>query len=371
LIAAAMPSASAQQASATQKRALTEEVTALANGWALLASGDAAKASAAADAVLGKYPRSVPAATLLIEAEIARGGGSAGLAAYERWLGSKPLENAYLLRRVARAILWSAVATPEVGVEALQQLAADDEAEARAQLARQMVQGNLAELRALAAIGDEGAVRRLADMIQKQKVGSKAFLIGALIESKSPLAIAPLTSVLDDKNRPEDVAAAADGLGKLGGNTAIPRLRQLYADQSFPYPVLAAGALYRMGDMTGLALLQRQLTSEVPQIRKGAAEMMASNPDATWHQVVRGLISETDPVVRLGAAQLLAPFDLDLSRQTLEALLVDSNGAVRQNAALAMVERTATDLRAIRRFLRSTDDLVRVKASGRVLALSR
>jgi HEAT repeat protein len=155
--------------------------------------------------------------------------------------------------------------------------------------------------------------------------------------------------------------------------SAIPKLRRLHDDSAaiFPVQFLAAGALYKMNDPSGLSLLQRQLTSEYSTMRVGAAEQMASRPDGTWMQVVRALVTDQDPHVRLRAAKLIAPFDLDLARQTLESLLVDNNQAIRQLAGMTIADRTATDFVTLRRLLRTTDMPTRMRAAGRMLELTR
>ncbi len=224
----------------TARPVLTEETQAMYNGWALLAAGDTAKAAGYAQSVLDKYPRNIAAAALRVEAEIARGGGQAGLLAYENWLGARKLEDGYLLRRAARAILWEAAGDPAVGVEALQHLAADEDPEARAQLARRMVAGGFGETRALARLGDQGAIQRLIRQIETGE-GSKMLQIDALIQSKSPLAIPTLMKLLKDTNYQDHIAAAADGLGTLGARQAIPELQRLYNDQRQLAPVPADG----------------------------------------------------------------------------------------------------------------------------------
>ena len=192
------------------------------------------------------------------------------------------------------------------------------------------------------------------------------------MQSRSPRAIPVLTSLLDDKD-PTNVGAAVDGLGTLNATSAIPKLQRLHADSAalFPVQFLTAGALYKMNDLTGLALLQRQLTSEYSTMRVGAAEQMANRPDGAWMQVVRSLVTDPEPSVRLRAAKLIAPFELDLARQTLESLLVDSNQAIRQLAGMTIAERTASDFAALRRLLRTNDLPIRMRAAGRVLELTR
>jgi hypothetical protein len=362
----------AQQAPPPTPAAITEDTLLLQQGWAFLAAGDAARAAAAADAALGRSPRSIAAASLKVEAEIARGGGGAGLAAYEAWLGTRSLEDGYLLRRAALALLWDAAAKPEVALDALELLAADGDAEARAQLARRMMAGGLGETRALARMGDANAVRRLIDQVRNAP-GSKMFQIEALIQSRSPLAVSPLRELLNDRNRPEHVAAAADGLGTLGAREAIPELRRLYEDAAqLPFVrTMAAAGLFKMKDMTGLPLLQQQLTSEFGAIRSHTAQLMASAPDATWQRVVRDLVSDADPSVRVQAASLIAPYDLELARQALVGLMADSNPAIRSLAAKATVQRVATDFGSIRRLLHAEDAAVQVAAAGRLLELAR
>src|SRR5258708_4742596 len=90
--------------------ASTPEADGLSQGWGLLARGDVARgdvarASALAQRLLAQYPRSAAVLAFAVEAEIARGGPTAGLDAYERWLGTKTAEDGYALRAIARALL--------------------------------------------------------------------------------------------------------------------------------------------------------------------------------------------------------------------------------------------------------------------------
>lgn len=351
---------------------LTEETHALYNGWALLAAGDAAKAASYAQGVLTKHPRSIAAASLRVEAEIARGGGLAGLAAYETWLGSRKLEDGYLLRRAARAILWQTTPDPALGVEALQHLAGDDDADARAQLVRRMVAGHLGDTRALARLGDQGAINQLIKQIETGE-GSKMIQIEALIQSKSPQAVPVLMKLLKDTNYQDHIAAAADGLGTLNSTQAIPELRRLYNDpkQLASVRFMAAGALFRMNDMTGLPMLQQRLTSEFANLSIATARLMAGNPDGTWNTVVRKGLNDPDPAVRVIAAELLATVSREEARQALERLLLDDNPVIREKASQAMVQRIAGDFATLRRFLRAGDAAARVAAAGRVLELTR
>ena len=378
VLASGPPSVEAQrQTPPGQTPVLTDETLVVYNGWAMLAAGDVSKAIAYAEAILAKYPRSIAGASLLVEAEIVRGGGAAGLGAYERWLGARRLDDGYLLRRAARASLWDAASSPEVGVEALQGLAADDDPDARARLAQNMDAGSAGDTRALARVGDERAIRRLIDQVEKLP-GNKMFQIQTLVESRSPLAIPALTKLLNDTKYPDHMAAAAEGLGILGAKAAIPTLRRLYQDQTTTFAVrnMAAVGLYQMNDMTGLPLLQKQLASEERFIKVDAARRMApppgsGPPDPAWLKVVQELAANPDPTVRVQAAPLLAPYDVEAARRTLDPLLIDTNEAVRELAAKSMLEGVAADFATLRRLMRSTSALTRVRAADRVLRLTR
>jgi hypothetical protein len=126
-----------------------------------------------------------------------------------------------------------------------------------------------------------------------------------------------------------------------------------------------------MNDMTGLDMLRQRLTSEFPYVSIDTARRMASQPDATWHTVVRKYVDDPDPSVRVVAAKLIAPFDRDMARRSLESLLLADDPVFRDLAGQAMVQGIAGDFGELRRFLRSASPLTRVTAAGRVLELTR
>jgi HEAT repeat protein len=259
------------------------------------------------------------------------------------------------------------VATP-----ALEALAADDDAEARARLVPKMYAGGFGETQALAKIGDPGAINRLIELTN-QTSGSKSHLINAMVQSRSPLVVPVLMKILNDPNHLPDVAAAADGLGIMGAREAISQLQQLFRDPRSTHDVKfgAAQGLFKMGDRSAVTFLQQQLTSDYAPVRMSAASAMASDPDGTWQTVVRSLTGDQDPSMRVQAAGLIAPYDLELARRTAEELLNDDNIAVRELAGRILVEKIATDFATMRRMMRSSMPLTRVAAAARVLELSR
>jgi HEAT repeat protein len=345
----------------------------LAEGWALLAKGDAAGASLIASQQLQRQPNNAAAFVLAVDADMSRGGSDAGLATYEKWLGTRKLDDAYILRRVARTMLTELSGkqpSPIARLEALKALAEDGDLDARSALEAAAQSNGFGEARVLAGLGNERAVRQLIDLLVAMPGASKMRIIDALGDSGSKLAIAPLKTLLIDPNDGNRAAAAA-ALGRLGATEAIPALKPLLNDQMFTVKFKAAGALYRLGDSSGLSFLTELTRSEHATIRIGAASELASQPDASWQALVRSLANDPDPTVRLEAARLIAPYDLCLAKSVLDALMQDGNIGIREAASGVLVDRVASDLMTLRTLLHSGDPLVRAKAAGRLLELTR
>lgn len=350
-----------------------DEAVGLTNGWALLAEKKPDDAAARAAVVLGKYPRSAAALALAVEAELARVGSGAGLAQYERWLGQRQFEEPSLVRRIAVCVLQETAQDARAGaarLEAVRALAADGDDGALKQLAKATVDGNVPEIRVLASLGNEAAVRTLAALVGKGD-GNVVAGIEALAASGRQSALAPLSARLKDP-APEVRGAAAQGLGKLGRQYDVaPRIKPLLSDPVSYVRVKAAGALFELGDMSGLQVLQELATADAPVSRLIAAQAMASQPDAQWLDLVRRLTSASEPEIRVGAATLLVPHDPELARSVLEAAASDPNPAIREMAGQTAIDMSAKDLRALRHLLKSTSASARVRAADRILALMR
>ena len=221
----------------------------------------------------------------------------------------------------------------------------------------------------MAAMGDERSVKVL--IAQLDNGGNTTSIIGALAESGSRSAVAPLVQQLQHRT-PEIRGAAADGLGKLGKRyDVIESLKPALKDQDGYVRTRAAAALFGLGDMSGLALLQALLQEESSRSRLIAAQAMASSPDGLWMDQVRNLTSASEPEVRIGAARLLLPHDPEYARRILERGMNDENPAIRDLASDSIGEAAAGDLRALRFFMKLNDRLGRVRAAARVLVLLR
>lgn len=347
------------------------EAAQLAQGLSLLAQGDTGRAAAVANALLAQYPRSTAVVGFAVDVETTRAGAMTALDTYERWLGARKLDDVYVLRRIARAALRETARAQQpagVKVAALMALSADDDAEARTELER-MAAAATADAATLAPTGNDRVVRLLISELNGMP-GSKTRQIDALGNSHNALAIKPLIALLTD---PMDVnrSHAADALGRLGGTESIAAIKPLLSDPAFPVQLRAAGALYKMNDMSGLTFLRQLESSEHAGYRLAAAEAMSTTPDAAWQSLVRSLTQDADPTIRAAAARLIAPYDPDLSKTTLDRLQNDDNIAVRELAANTYLETVSGDFVALRRFLRSTDALTRVRAAARILELTR
>lgn len=349
-----------------------EEASLVAEGWTALAARDLVKASQRATTALARYPRSLGALQLNIEVDIEQNGPLAALDTYERWLGARPFDEPMAVRRIATALLREAAITsrdPVAKAVALDALAADGDEAARTSLETAVKAGSRAETELLTRKGNDQAVTRVIEDLKAQ-VPNKMALIDAVGESGSARAIPALMALLQDP-RPEHRASAAEALGRLGARQALPQIRPLLNDTNGP-PMLrmaAAGALLRLGDDSGLAVLQGWMSSPVAGMRAGAARGLAPRADASWAATVRALGDDADPTIRVEAARLLAATEPDVARGILDRLLTDKDVAVRELAGSVTVT-LPPDLARLRSLLR-VGTVTRVRAAERLLELTR
>jgi HEAT repeat protein len=363
-----------QQASPSSQEALL-----LAQGWAYLSSGDANNAAAVAAQLLTQFPLSSAGVSLAVETELPRTGWLGALGVYEQWLGARRMDEPYALRRVARASLRQALGDLSTRTSALEALIADGDQDALAQAATGSSGGKFGDTRALAASGNEKAVRALVDQLDSMP-GARARIIEALSLSHSRTAIPALIKLLDDPDI-DTRARAADALGKLNATEAIPRLRPLLDEkQPFPIRFKAASSLARLGDASGTLFLRAQMdTRATPELTRvystvrieAAAALAALGPDPGWMDTARALLNDPDPTVRVQAARVLAPYDNATAKNTLEVAMNDPNPGVRELAAQVLARDVAGDFATLRRLLRSTDPEARTSAAARILELTR
>lgn len=371
VLVSATVSAQSQQAVRRPGAMSPDQATQITQGWAFLAQGLLDDAERTADAALRLDPLNPSALSLAVEVSIARAGATPALDRYEQWLGGRAVESPYVLRRVARAVLWEAARSESTTAraDALSALVADGDAEAAMELSTGLAQGNAVDVATMAKLGSEEAVRKLiADLAAKPP--NALALVRTLAASKRPEAAPALIALLGD-SRIEIRAEAAGGLGLLGNREAIAALKPLLTDM---YPLVrlnAAASLALLDDSSGAAVLREFEDSEHDGVRIDAAQAMASRPDANWQGRVRQLMDSQDPVVSINAAVLLAPHDPAAARAVLERYRGAANPGVREAAERALSGEIASDLPTLRAYLRSGDSALRVKAGGRILKLAR
>jgi HEAT repeat protein len=372
LIFAASPGALAQRPTMPPSAIRADEAAALANGWALLTQGNHAEAAQLAAQVLARNPRSIPALSLAIEADIARAGSATALAAYESWLGARTLEEPGILRRIARATLQEFARQDRdvaARAESLKALAADGDQDAVALITAAAAGGGENDTRMLASLGNPEAVDRVAVQL-KSGQGLKLREIRVLAESRSPSAVTALVPVLNDP-MPQNRAEAAEALGKFGRPDMIPHLKALLNDQHGQVRLAAAGALFRLGDSSGEALLRELAASKNVAERRAAAMLMSSRPDEAWKSLVRSLATAPDPTTRLEAAKLLAEHDPEFAISIFNTLRSDENLAIREEADLALAQSPVSGFHMLRQYLRTGTGLVKVRAAVRLLVMTR
>ena len=351
--------------------AVAPEAAGIAQAWSLLAQGQAAKATVLSAELLSQYPRNVAVLALAVEAHITHAGAMSGLDIYERWLGSKTTDDGYALRRVALALLRELARDPKdrpARLEAIDALIADGDTQIPVEPDPDASGGGIPEA-GLATADNEQAINALIAELNNPRGNKRAALAG-LARSRSPLAVKPLVGLLADPD-PSFRVAAADALGKIGAPQAVGSLKPLLNDPIFSVRLSAASALFALKDTSGLPWLRQLETSEHAGIRLAAARATRSEPDAGWLRQVRALAADGDPQIRWQAAELIAPHDPETAKAALEGLLADTNPAVREAAGRSYVQFATSDFAALRRFLRSADSGIRVRAAGRILELTR
>jgi HEAT repeat protein len=349
------------------------EATAFAEGWTALARGDVATASSVATQVLRDYPRNPSSVALAVEVAVAAQGWRGGLDAYEQWIAGRPVEHFYTLRRVARAVLYDALASSRnirLRLEVADALALDADPDLSAWLAMLAAPtpGGQQDSRTLAAAGNPEAVAALAASLAQDPRPVDS--IAALGRSRNPVALTPLVQMLESP-RIEVRAAAATALGDLGVPGATTQLRRLLDDQHLLPRMAAVGALLKLGDPAGMTQAYEWFRSDVGDVKLKAAEYTASQADTTWQTHVRQLLQDPDPMVRIGAARLIGKHDPGAAMWALQSLANDENLAIREEAQRVLPEAIGGDFAELRRYLRAADADTRIRAALRIVELTR
>lgn len=343
----------------------------LSEGWSLLARGMYDEAAQRASLALSADSLQAGALSLAVEVEIARVGPLPALAYYEQWLGSRRTEEPYVLRRIARAVLWDVARnmTANIRSDALAALASEGDPDAAALLVAGVNTDAPFDALTMAKMGSQEAAARVINELAASPPNAAA-LIRVLGSSRRPEAVAPILKYLADLRIDVRVEAAA-ALGKIGDRRAVSALRPLL-DDAYPLVKLqAAAALMLLDDSSGVVVLRGFEESEFDGVKLAAATAMATRPDAAWVDRVRRLTSSGDAIVSVNAATLLAPHDPAAATAVLERHQNDANPAVREAADLALSGEVSADLSTLRAYLRRSDLPLRVRAAIRLMRVAR
>jgi len=327
--------------------AQSSEYGAISQAYAALAQGRAAEAARLAEGVLTRAPRDHAAATVAVLAGSATG-ASAGLDAYERWLGASRHEDAFVLEPVARAVL-SELATSRSSV--------DEEAKRR-----------LASSAETAAAADNLEGQRLARELARPDPANPAQLMRSLGRTGYAAGASSVVPLLGHA-APDVRAVAAETLGLLGATGAISALQAGLKDPASEVRAAVAMALHRLGDTSGDEILSRSLTSGVPDLQIQAADAMANDPPSSWAPYLEPLLASEDPMTRLHAARLLLAVHPERAGPVLLGLLDHPNPVVAGEMAKTVVDAGLKDLPTIRHLLRHRAPEARLQGATALLRL--
>lgn len=213
---------------------------------------------------------------------------------------------------------------------------------------------------ALAAgrIGDEGAVRSLSHVLERDSDNSvRAMAAFALGEIEAESGANALIAALKNTSAPPEIRSRAiEGLGKIAA--ALPReqearqreigaaiLDALKFELDRPIrgmpdttvPLLGLTAALRARPADAGPTLARFLSNSNPRVRTDAANALARMRLKDGLEQLRKLTSDTDPIVRANAVRLLG---LDEDKQSYETIMAlatnDKDSRVRVNAIRAL-----------------------------------
>ena len=218
-------------ANAQAPRAASDAQT-ISRGWAALAAGRLEEATAAADGILKRKPRSHAALSLKIEALSASPRPVAALDAYESWLTTSRgnVDDRGLLEPIAAGILrtFAADADPLIRSAALRFLAASGDKTASDSLRKLSSEGDMSAAVALVSNGDPAAVSTLQTLVGSGTGRDVSKAIDALAEHSGMTP--DLLDTLAKDRVPMNRAAAARALGKSTDGAAGQRLNELSRD---------------------------------------------------------------------------------------------------------------------------------------------
>jgi HEAT repeat protein len=127
--------------------------------------------------------------------------------------------------------------------------------------------------------------------------------------------------------------SAADALGKIGSQRAIPGLLQLLEDSDYSVRGSAADALGKIGSQRAIPGLLQLLEHSDSDVRRSAADALGKIGSQTAIDALLPLLEHSDSDVRGSAAEALGKISSERAIDALLPLLEDSDYSVRGRAA--------------------------------------
>jgi hypothetical protein len=344
-----------------------------------LSAGRAADAVASADAALALSPVNRDAAEIKIAALSSLGDARRAREAYSGFVTHTGAEDALLLRAVALADLRATAADVQADaplrIAALARLAKNGDKGAQDELRRLAEQsaGGITLVlanAALAELGDRTAPLRLAELASSDRIRDKGWIADALRSANAKDQAYVLVPLLHDED-PFTRVRAADALGRLGHEAAIPELRALLSDERPSVRATAALALKRLGDDSGDELVTAMANSQVASTRLEALEASRSAKPADRAAAIKLLAADRDPLGRVRAAELIARDDPASARAALAPLAEQGDIAVRRDAVRVLETLAPADLALLHRLLGDANAWIRMHAASGVLNATR
>lgn len=122
-------------------------------------------------------------------------------------------------------------------------------------------------------------VERLLETVLSEETSRAGMAVDVLTKwLHEPRAILPLKMLLEGKNDPYPLVVGARGLGWLGDAAAVPELAKLLLDESQPYVarVAAAEALGKIGGEESIQVLEQAAQSPRPSVAEAATRTLKS-----------------------------------------------------------------------------------------------